>query len=241
MSYRTRSARRLVKKSRKNFLITLIIISFILFATVNWVLPMFINGVGFIKGFVQPSKKIVSEVEENPLIAAPVLNIPYEATNSSSIDISGYSTPNSKVKIFLDDEEKQTEDVKEDGFFTFKNVPLGIGTNNIYAKGIDENEKMSLSSKTFKIIYDNDKPSLSIAEPDDNKTIQGGDKKIKISGKTDTGAKVYINGSQTIVNKDGNFSVELAINEGDNVISIKAVDLASNQVEFQRRIIYATQ
>ncbi len=238
MSYKIRSSKRLAKKSRRRFITTVILIGFILFATLNWVLPNFINVLGFVKGLLQPSQKVTSLLEEDPLLAAPVLNIPYEATNSSEIDIRGFSTPNSKVKLFLDDEEKQTTDVKEDGSFIFEKVSLNIGTNNIYAKSIDEKEKMSLPSKTFKIVYDNEKPSLSINEPEDNKKIQGGDKKVKISGKTEAGAKVFINESQIIIDQDGNFSTESTINDGENTLTIKSVDLSSNTTEVQRKVTY---
>ena len=238
MSYKTRSARRLAKKSRRNFFVTLLLIGFLLFATLNWVLPTFINGIGFIKGFLHPSKKMDNPLNKDPLLAAPVLNIPYEATNSSEINISGYATANSKVRLFLDETEKQTTDVNDDGSFNFQNVSLSLGTNNVYAGSLDDKGKVSLPSKNIKIIFDNEKPQLSISEPEDNKKIQGGDKKIKVSGKTETGAKVLINDSQIIVDKDGNFSTDLQINEGDNNVDIKAVDSAGNSTEIQRKVNY---
>lgn len=238
MSYKTRSARRLAKKTKRNFLVSILLIGFILFATINWILPNFISGLGFIKGILQPSKQVVSSLEENPLLAAPVLYIPFEATNSSEINISGNSTPNSKVKLFLDDEEAQVVDVKDDGTFSFENISLSLGTNNIYAKTLDSQDKESLPSKTFQIIFDNEKPLLAINEPEDNKKIQGGEKSVKVSGKTEAGVKVLINDSQTIIDKDGNFSADYPINEGDNTITIKAIDLASNISEIQRKVIF---
>lgn len=238
MSYKTRSARRLAKKTKRNFLVSILLIGFILFATINWILPNFISGLGFIKGILQPSKQVVSSLEENPLLAAPVLYIPFEATNSSEINISGNSTPNSKVKLFLDDEEAQVVNVKDDGTFSFENISLSLGTNNIYAKTLDSQDKESLPSKTFQIIFDNEKPLLAINEPEDNKKIQGGEKTVKVSGKTEAGVKVLINDSQAIIDKDGNFSADYPINEGDNTITIKAIDLASNISEIQRKVVF---
>lgn len=238
MSYKTRSARRVAKKGRRNFIITLLLIGFILFATLNWILPTFINGVGFVRDIVKPSQKVKSPLEGDPMLAAPVLNIPYEATGSSEISISGYSTPNSKVKLFIDDEEVKETEVGDDGTFKFENISLSIGTNNIFAKTVDDKGKESLPSKTFKVIYDNDKPNLSINEPEDNKKIQGGVKSVKVSGKSEPDVKVFINDNQTVVDKEGNFSSEILINEGDNTISIKAMDLAKNTTEIQRKVNY---
>jgi len=240
MSYRynsRRQTRKFAKKSRRNFIITIFLILLFSYLSLTWILPFLINGVGFVKGNINPPKKVATD-DQTPTLAPPVLNILYEATNSSQIDIKGYGTPSSKVVIFLDDEKKDTVDVSEDGTLEFKNVQLVLGTNNIYGKSINDKNQESLPSKTFKIIYDNEKPSLNISEPLDGKEIQGGDKKIKISGNTEKGAHIFINGSQIIVDKDGNFSQDQTLNEGDNDFNIKAIDLASNTNEVSRRVIY---
>lgn len=233
-----RSAKRLARKSKRNFIITLILIALLVYFTFTWMLPSFIGGVGFIKGIVKPSQKTSINLVENITLAPPVLNIPYEATNTAQIDIKGYGTPNSKVKLYLDDEAKQTVSVLEDGSFTMQNITLSLGTNNIYGKTIDDQEKESLPSKTIKLNFDNEKPPLSINEPEDGKIIQGGDKKVEVSGKTDLGIQILINGSQIIVDKDGNFRTDQSLDEGDNIITIKALDLASNSTEVQKKVIY---
>ncbi|MDO8573286.1 MAG: hypothetical protein Q7R77_00900 [Candidatus Daviesbacteria bacterium] len=234
-----RAAKRLASKSRRNFIITLIIIAILIYSTITWVLPSFIGGLGFIKNIVSPPKKTVIRSSENANLAPPVLNIPYEATYSARINIAGFSTPDTKVKLYLDDEDKQTIDVLSDGSFTFEDISLSLGTNNIYGTTLDNENKQSLPSKTIKLIYDNEKPILSINEPEDNKKIQGGDKKVKISGTIEPGAKVYINSAQIIVGKEGNFSTDQPVNDGDNDIIIKAVDIALNSTEIQRRVNYA--
>ena len=241
MAYRyhsRRSARKLAKKSKQNFIITLFLIALLTYATVKWLLPSLVNGVGFVKNKVSDPPKIIENPVENSLLAPPVLNIPYEATNTARISIKGYGSPNSKVAIFLDDEEKDTIEVSEDGGFEFKNIELSLGTNNIYGKSIDEKNKESLPSKNFQIIYDNEKPRLELSEPEDGKQIQGGDKRIKISGSTKVGARVFINEGQIIVDKDGKFSSEQSLNDGDNIFNIKAIDIASNTTEISRRVIY---
>lgn len=235
--YQYKNFKRAQNKSKQNFAVSLIIIITLLYITFTWILPNLIGGLGFIKNLTQPDKKVVN-LETQTTLAPPVLNIPYEATNTAQINISGYSTPGAKVELFVDDERKDTVDVSSDGNFSFKNISLSLGTNNIYGKTIDDAEKESLPSKTLKIIYDNEKPTLSIFEPEDSKTINGGEKKIKISGKTEVGANVYINNTQLIVDKEGNFSQTLDINEGDNDFNIKAVDQAFNAREITRKVTY---
>jgi len=234
MSYRTRSVRRVARKTKRNLVVTLFIISFLLYATLNWILPTLIGGIGFITGFLKHPIKQES-ISENPTLAPPVFNIPYEATNSSPIDIKGYATANSKVELFLDDSLKDTIEVSKDGSFVFKNVELFLGINNIYGKTIDEKDKESLPSKTIRLIFDSEKPRLEISEPEDGKAVTG-DRKVKISGQTDTDSEIYINGTRIIVSSDGKFSSDQSLNDGDNYFTIKAQDKALNYVEIARRI-----
>lgn len=241
MAYRyhsRRAVRRLARKSKRNFFITLGIVAVISYTTIFWVLPNFIGGIGFVKNTIKPPNKNVGSSSKESAIAPPVLNIPFEATNTAQIDIRGFGTPHSKVKLYVDDNPKQTIDVSDDGSFNFSNVSLSLGTNNIYAKTIDEKGTESLPSKTLRIIYDDEKPSLNVNEPEDRRKIQGGDKKVKVSGNTSPGIKVYINDNQIIVDKDGNFNSELFLSDGDNLITIRAIDTAGNTTEEQKIVNY---
>ncbi len=241
MAYRyrsRRSVRKLAHKSRKNFAVTLAITILLIYATLNWVLPYFIGGVGALKNIIKPPQTLSPESSQNAGLAPPVLNIPYEATNSAQIDIRGFGTPGSRVRLYIDNEVLQTIDVSLDGSFTFANVTLNLGTNNIYGATLNEQGKESLPSKTIKLIFDNEKPPLDISSPNDNTVIQGGDKKIKVSGKTNPGIQIFVSGSQVVVDKDGNFSIDQPLIDGDNIISIKAVDSTSNSTEIQRKVTY---
>lgn len=238
-SYRSRrSVKRYTQKSKRNLIVTLILVGFLLYATLVWILPTLINGVGTVKNILHPNDKNTQNQTLDEAIAPPVLTIPFEATNSSTIDISGYSTPGQEVEVYLEDDLKDTVKVKEDGSFIFQNLELSLGTNNISGK-TKNGEKLSLSSKQFKVIFDNEKPKLEISEPEDGKEIQG-ERKIKVSGKTEgqDGVRVYINDSQVIIDKDSAFSKEFSLSDGDNIFTIKAVDSASNITEISRRISF---
>lgn len=229
----------MARKSRRNFLVTIVLVVSLSYFTLTWILPNFIGGLGFVTSTLNPAKKSETNPKDNLTLPPPVLNIPYEATASSQIDIKGFTTPNSKVRLYIDDEPKDTVNSDADGSFIFKEVPLNVGTNNIHGRTLDEKGHESLPSKLIKVNFDNEKPSLSISEPEDNRAIQGGDKKVRISGKTEPGASVFINGTQAIVNSEGNFTIEQSLNEGDNTIVIKAVDKALNTTEEQRRVTYS--
>lgn len=235
--YQYRRAKRLQSKSKKNFIVTLIIVLSLLYVSIAWILPNFIGGLSFIKNLSGSDKKIINNTDQTTL-APPVLNIPFEATNSSRINISGYSSANSKVELFIDDQKIETTDVDQDGNFLIENVELSLGINNIYSKSVDEKGKESLASKTLRIIYDSEAPDLEIFEPEDNKNIQGGDKRVKIAGKTEVGAQIFINGGQVVVSGEGNFSSIQSLNDGENNFDIKSVDTAGNNTEVSRKVTY---
>lgn len=238
MAYRSRYARRVARKSRANFLVTLIIIVFLGYASLQWILPNLVGGIGFVKGLIKPSAKTSQNLTADVTLAPPVLNIPYEATNTAQIDIGGYGNPHSKVSLYLDDDKVDTTQVQDDGTFVVKNVSLKLGTNNIYGKSEGDNNKESFPSKTIQLIFDNEKPSLDISSPSDGQTVQGGDKKITINGKTEPEAQVMINNNRVVLDKDGNFSSTQDLNDGDNNFTIRATDKAGNYTEVARKVTY---
>lgn len=235
MAYATRSTRRLAKKTKRNLLTTIIIIIVLIYATLNWVLPIFVGGIGFVSDIIKPPKQVETPIGENATLAPPIFNIPYEATNTAQIDIKGYATQTSKVKFYLDNELKDTVNASEDGSFVIRSVLLSLGTNNIYGKTIDDKDIESLPSKTIKLIFDNEKPPLEIFEPPDGKSIQG-ERKMKIVGKTEPDSEVYINSNRTIINSEGGFTTEVSLSDGENTYNIKSQDKASNSTEIIRKV-----
>jgi len=237
MAYRTRSARRVARNSKRNLFATIIICALILYGTLNFILPNLIGGVGFIKDFVRPSQKNAVNISDASSLAPPVLSVPYEATNTAQIDIKGFATSGSRVRIYINDEKQSEADADSDGTFVVKKISLNLGTNNIYGKTLDDKDRESLTSKTVRLIYDDEKPKLEVSSPTDNQVVHG-DKKIKATGQTEPEAKVFINDTQVILSSDGHFSSDYSLNDGDNNISIKAIDKASNSTEVARKVTF---
>lgn len=235
-SYRSRrSTRRLSRKARTRFIFTLILSAALIFATVTWVLPTFINGLSFVMSFVKPNTPTSAKTVKTSL-APPVLNIPYEATSTAVINVAGYVAPKAKVQIFVDEKVAGETESGIDGSFMIKNISLNLGTNSIFGRTV-EGDVESLPSKTIKVFLDMEKPVLEIYEPADNLQVQG-DKKAQVSGKSETGAKVYVNDTRAVVNSDGTFSLDFPLNEGENILNFKAEDEAKNLTEIQRRVIF---
>lgn len=238
--YRTRSkplsVRRLEKKGKRRFIFTILLGIFLLYALFSWILPALVGGLSIINKF-KATSPIQASIADNATLAPPILNIPYEATNTATISVKGYATALSSVEIYIDDELQTTTKAKEDGNFSTDLILLNLGTNNISGKAIDEKGNKSLPSKPIRITYKNEKPTLELKEPQDNVTVKG-DKKVLVSGLTDAnkGIAISANGIRLIVNSEGQFSQSIDISEGDNNIIVVATDTAGNSAQITRKV-----
>lgn len=235
--YKPRSVRRLEKKGKQKIIFTVIGTIILIYFLITWGLPALIGGLSVLNK-TSDTKQKQGTIQEDITLAPPVLNIPFEATNTATIKITGYTTPNAKVEIYVDGDIETTAESDSSGNFQTDPISLLLGTNEITGKTIDEKNKRSLPSKTIKVTYNNEKPKLEIHEPEDGKKIQGGDKKVKISGLTDPQNLVSINGSTVILNAEGRFFTELSINEGENTLVIVAANSVGNKTQIERKVTY---
>lgn len=231
------STRRLQKKARRNFLLTILLGAALIYFLFAWFLPTLIGSLSFLNRFKDIPKSSVLVIEDATL-APPVLNIPYEATNSATINLTGYASSHSFVEIYVDDDLKTKVETKENGSFTAEAIPLTLGSNNISGKTVDEKGHKSLFSKPILVTYSNEKPKLDLKEPTDNQEIKGGDKKVVVSGTTSPDVTLTINGARTIVDSSGNFSQSIDLSEGDNTITIVAITSAGNVSQLNRQVSY---
>ncbi|MDO8429658.1 MAG: hypothetical protein Q7S88_03445 [Candidatus Daviesbacteria bacterium] len=237
-SYKPWSIRKSERKSRNKLVLTIIILGTLFYASVFWLLPFLIGSLTFFNNSTDNTPTL--SISENTTLAPPVLNIPFESTNSAKISVQGYALALSEVEIYLDDIIQDTVKTREDGTFKSSEIELNLGTNNLYGKTIDEKGIKSLPSKTIKVIFDNEKPKLELTEPEEGRTITGGDKKVKVSGKVafEEQITVTINNSRIIVNSESNFSQIVELSDGENEIVIEAKDLAGNITRLSRKVIY---
>ncbi len=231
------TTRRLERKSRQSLFISVAVLLVFIFFFLNWILPALIGGLSFLNRF-KSSSKIDTSLTEGETLAPPVLNIPYEATNTSQINIKGYAQADIQIEVYVDDELKKTVNTQSDGSFEAFEVELALGINNIYGKALGQKNSKSLPSKTIRIVYDNKKPKLELSSPSDNQLVKGGDKKVPVSGQTDPGVSIRVNNITLIVDADGKFSSSIDINEGETVLNISAQDIAGNSTSLERRVRY---
>ena len=137
--------------------------------------------------------------------------------------------PKQKIKLYVNGDDVDETEVKKDKSFTFENVELEPGANEIKVKALTENNKQSDYSDALNITYVDKPPSLEINSPHDGDSFPKDKDSITISGKTDPGNKITVNGFWAIVNDEGNFSHTISIQDGENKIKIEAADTAGNK------------
>lgn len=217
----------------------LVFVVVLVFVFFMWGLPFIVGSLSFLNK--SKPKTIVDVPLVDEAIAPPVLFIPFESTNSATLSISGYSTPLTKVNLFIDDELKSQVQTDSEGKFTTEGLSLNLGTNNIYAITVNDADKKSLPSKTIKLYYNNEKPTLEVTAPVDGTEIKGGEKKVTVSGKTGPDNTITVNGSTVIVSSEGIFQTSIGLSEGDNIITVVASNKFGNTNQIQKTIKYLPQ
>jgi len=100
---------------------------------------------------------------------------------------------------------------------------------NIQADVLESKEKMNVGENSLQ---------LQIISPSDQSTVTSA--YITLRGKTISGAEVFINGKETIADVNGDFSVSLTLEEGDNPIMAVANDQEGNVGEAEITVYYET-
>lgn len=180
-------------------------------------------------GGIKDSGAPIEKTEEELLLPPRLATLPI-ATNSAQISVSGFAESSFVVEIFLNDVLIDSTLVSKEGKFEIHDLVLEKGENKIYAFTKSDNKRSS-ASKTINIAYKEKPPNLEIISPDDETTISGEDKKVKIKGQTDPEVSLFINNRWVIVKNDGSFSFELPLSEGENEIEIIARDIAGNETK----------
>jgi len=176
------------------------------------------------------SSSLVPETEDKIPPAIPEIFPPTEATSSSRIKLVGFAEPGSKIEIFINGVSRKTVVADSDGNFSFDNLDITEGENEIYATSTDKAGNTSQPSKKTVIILDKTPPQLNIFQPDDKTTFYG-KKTVEIKGETEEEAAVTVNGYLAIMETGGKFSYSLNLSTGENKIKIITTDKAGNQTE----------
>jgi bacillopeptidase F len=187
-------------------------------------------GISAVLEKLSNSKDNIADSQEMNYIAPPILNPIEDATNKSIIEISGYTTSdNLTVQLYINDRLLGKIKPSKDNTFIFTGVKLDDGLNEIKARSYTSDNKKSDFSNTIKIEYLIKNPELEINSPSDGQIFRKDQGPIRISGKTDSSAKVTVNDFWAITNDSGDFYYLYSLKDGDNNLKITSTDKAGNK------------
>ena len=179
--------------------------------------------------------------DETNYVAPPILNPLVSATNSAQIIISGKAFKDQTINLYINNSQTDQIQTDKNGVFVFTET-LKSGDNQIKAKA-ENNGKQSDFSNVFDVVLKNSAPTLDISTPSDgqrfDKNSIGSGNSISVSGKTDQGVSVTVNGFWAVVDDSNNFSYTLPLQNGDNQIKIIAIDQAGNKTEKDIKVNYS--
>ncbi|MFH2109610.1 MAG: hypothetical protein ABII16_04135 [Patescibacteria group bacterium] len=196
-----------------------------------WVFGIFSNINNFWKLFGKSAT--TQSLDTRPPFAPYLKSIPI-ATNKDTVNIEGISEKGAKIELFLNEQKVEETICDNDGTFNFGAVKIQPSKNSLYAIATDEAQNKSLQSEMRDILFDNEKPKISIIEPSEGETISSPVRTAKVEGSTEPNATVTINGTRAIIDENGNFWQMIYPVEGGNKITALAIDTAGNETKIER-------
>lgn len=154
--------------------------------------------------------------------------------NEDFITIEGRTKADCTVNVYVND-EKQLSVETEDKTFNAR-VELPEFENRIMVTA--ENDGVETSPSAVKVVMkDKNPPALIIEEPVENAKINSEVVHIRGNASDDLALEnLLINGMEVEVNEDGDFYHRLILEAGENIITIKAIDIAGNETVVNRKV-----
>jgi len=230
---------RSIKKTRGQNLLRILVFGSL---TVIFLIIIFSGGLTSLAGLtfslMRPNSPSSSATLAPIFLPPPILLPLPSATNSAQIKLGGSSQTETTVEIFLNEETQLVIEVDTNGQFETK-LSLDENENQIYAIAQDLLGNYSSRSEKIKIIFDNQAPELEIETPaEDEKFYQEKNRAIEIHGQTETNASLYLNDHLLILNSNGEFSTQLKLEEGENILKFLVKDQAGNETEKEIMVFY---
>ena len=119
-----------------------------------------------------------------------------------------------------------------EGTYTF-DIPVEEGKNDISAYVIDSQHNMR--STAYSIIRDSVKPTLTLDMEYDGLTTY--DDVITVTGTVRDYESFTINEVKPTVTGDGSFNADYILKDGENILNIRAVDIAGNETLYKAVVV----
>jgi len=234
---KTRLQRKREKESLKQAVKYLLLILLVLYLMIKLGLPALIRMVTFL-GEVRSSDQPIERQDQLPVMTPQLLPLP-EATQEEAMDIVGYGEAGATIQLYIRGISADEVLADKDGNFTFREINLREGENEIYVVARSDKGKMSDESESWTVVFDKTAPSLKIDQPEDGDKFFDKDSPITVSGKTEEDVSLTVNGRFVMLKNDGSWETQVELSEGDNQIEVVVKDAAGNETKETVKVNYA--
>jgi flagellar hook assembly protein FlgD len=150
-----------------------------------------------------------------------------EWTNQALTTVDGQAPPGTTLEI-----NERPVGLRDDGSFQYE-LLLEEGDNLIRVVATDDVGNITTQER---LVHLKSRPPLLAFNLEEGTTVS--DATLQVTGRTDVGATVMVNGQLVPVSALGDFQVMLNLFQGDNLIQAEARDQAGNMSTLTRRIRY---
>ncbi len=153
--------------------------------------------------------------------------------DQAEILIEGVTDPDATVWM---NDSPQPLAVSTSGGFS-ANVPLREGENQIELTAVDEAGNSASIVRQVTLLTQ--PPDIVISNPPDNLWIN--QQMLSVQGTVPPGIQVRVNQTEAEVDAEGNFNVDVVLEEGENIVRIEASDAVGNTTIEERRVHLRTR
>lgn len=158
------------------------------------------------------------------------------ATNSAQLIVSGSSSNYDNLTFEINGKKVKTTSVMNQDSFSEEIGELKPGKNTIQVIAEAKKEKKKKQSEVIEVTYKNTPPKLTVSEPANDSTTSS--QEITVKGETDKGVNIEVNGAPTVVTTSGAFEAKVRLKEGDNTLTVLAIDDAGNEQKSEIKVKY---
>lgn len=176
--------------------------------------------------------------QQQTIVLPPVLDPLPEATNSSTLTVSGKGETSLELILYVNEKEHKKLKLPSDGVFSVKDIPVEEGQVAVSAKQSDGKGNLSELSNVVTTIIKRTPPKLVVSTPVDGDTIRDPSRKAAVEGVTEEDAHLTVNGRIVVVRLDGSFRYDALLSDGENTLTIIATDRAGNETKVERKVTY---
>jgi len=141
----------------------------------------------------------------------------------------------SGVTVWMND-QPQPLAVDEDGSFSAV-YTLQEGENRIELVAVDKAGNRSSTVREYTLLTE--APEIKVSNPPKGLWIS--EKMLSVQGVVPPGIQVQVNETKADVDEEGNFNVDVVLEEGENVVRIEATDGVGNTAVEERRVYLRTR